>query len=193
MLREMRRRSLLLCVLLTLLAVPAAFTPASATAKPNVGQRETPLEHGILREVNRMRAARGLRALTVSLSLQAAARFQSRDMLERGYFDHDQPGGASFSNRLKRFYPLVGGSPWLVGENLLWSSDGIAASEAVKLWLSSPPHRRNLFDATWREFGVAAFTSPIASGAFSAANGPVVVVTMDFGSRSTPRSTSAQR
>ena len=194
MVREMRRRSLILCVLLVLLAVPAALVPASAMAKANVGQqREGTLEQGMLHEINRLRSARGLRVLTLASSLQAAATYQSRDMLDRGYFDHDQPGGTSFGDRLKRFYPLVGGSPWLVGENLLWSSDGITPSAAVKLWLTSPPHRRNLFDPTWREVGVAAFLSTTATGAFAAANGPVVVVTMDFGSRSASRATSAQR
>ncbi len=180
----MRRRALFLCLLVAALAVPAALAPAAAPAKANDTElRAEPLEQGILREVNRLRQARGLRVLTFSASLQAAASFQSRDMLEHGYFDHEQPGGTAFSNRLKRFYPLIDGSPWLVGENLLWSSPSISTAAAVKLWLSSPPHRRNLLDPTWREVGVGAFSTPTATGAFAAANGPVVVVTMDFGSR----------
>ena len=194
MVQEMRRRPLLLCVLLVLLAVPAALAPASATAKASVGeQRNGTLEQGIQREVNRIRVAHGLRALTLSTPLQASAMFQTRDMLEHGYFDHDQPGGASFSDRLKRFYPLIGGSAWLVGENLLWSSDGITPAAAVKLWLSSPPHRRNLFDPMWREFGIGAFDTAAPIGAFTEANGPVVVVTIDFGSRSGSRTTAAVR
>lgn len=195
MLREMLRRPLLLCVLLVLLAVPTAVMPAAAGTTTKAGeQRDGVLEQGILREVNRLRAARGLRALTVSSPLQAAAAFQSRDMLERGYFDHDQPGGASFGVRLKRFYPVASGSAWLVGENLLWSSQGITPAAAVKLWLASPPHRRNLFDPTWREVGLGAFDADTATGAFVEANGPVVVVTMDFGSRTGSRTTAvAQR
>ena len=192
MVRGMRRRPLLLCVLLVLLAVPAAVVPASAaTTTKAATQRDGALEQGILREVNRLRLARGLRALTISTPLQAAATFQSRDMLERGYFDHDQPGGASFGARLKRFYALTGGSAWLVGENILWSSVGITSAAAVKLWLSSPPHRRNIFDATWREVGLGAFNTAVPTGAFAEANGPVVVVTMDFGSRSSSRTTAA--
>jgi uncharacterized protein YkwD len=192
MVQEMRRRPLLLCVLLVLLAVPAAVVPASAattTAKAGE-QRDGAFEQGILREVNRLRIARGLRALTLSASLQAAANFQSRDMVERGYFDHDQPGGASFGARLRHFYPASSGSPWLVGENLLWSSQGITPVAAVKLWVASPPHRRNLFDPTWREFGTGAIDSAAPTGAFAEANGPVVVVTMDFGSRSASRTTA---
>ncbi len=194
MVRGMRRLPLLLCVLVVGLAVPAAVVPASAaTTTKTSEQRDSALEQGVLREVNRLRVARGLRALTVSAPLQAAAAFQSRDMLERGYFDHDQPGGTSFGARLKRFYPLIGNSAWLVGENLLWSSVGITAPAAVKLWLASPPHRRNLFDGTWREVGLSAIVTDAPTGAFAAANGPVVVVTMDFGSRSGSRTTASSQ
>lgn len=194
MVREMPRRPLLLLALLVVLSVPAALAPTSATATTRATgeQRDGGFELGVLREVNRLRVARGLRALTNSSPLQAAAGFQSRDMIDRGYFDHDQPGGASFGVRLKRFYP-AGGSMWQVGENLLWSSQGITPAAAVKLWLSSPPHRRNLFDPAWRESGIGAIESDTATGAFAEANGPVVVVTMDFGTRSSSRTTSAAR
>lgn len=193
MVREMRLRPLLLCVLLVVLAVPAALAPAPARSATRASeQRDNTFELGVLQEVNRLRAGRGLRTLTISTSLQAAATFQTRDMLERGYFDHDQPGGASFGARLKRFYP-VNGATWLVGENLLWSSQGITPVAAVKLWLASPPHRRNIFDPTWREAGVGAFDMATPTGAFAAANGSVIVVTMDFGSRSSSRTTAAAR
>ena len=193
MLQEMRLRPLLLCVLSVVLAVPAALAPASARSATKASeQRDNTFELGVMREVNRLRAAHGLRTLTVSTSLQAAAAFQTRDMLDRGYFDHDQPGGASFGARLKRFYP-VNGATWLVGENLFWSSAGITPVAAVKLWLASPPHRRNIFDPTWREAGVGAFEMETPTGAFAAANGPVIVVTMEFGTRSSSRTTSATR
>jgi uncharacterized protein YkwD len=53
----------------------------------------------------------------------------------------------------------------------------------VNLWLKSPPHRKNLLDPAWREVGLGAYEAAVGTGAFAAANGPVVVVTMDFGSR----------
>ena len=190
----MRRRALLFSLFIALLAVPVLLAPAGATATQTAGaQREPTLEQAVLREVNRLRQARGLRQLTLSSPLQAAAAFQSRDMLEHGYFDHEQPGGVPFSDRLKRFYPLIGGAAWTVGENLLWSSPTITATSAVKLWLGSPPHRRNIYDPAWREVGVGVFSTPAAAGIYAQANGPVFVVTMDYGSRAAGRTTSAQR
>lgn len=191
MVEEMRRR-LLLCVLPVLLAVPAILATAAATATRTAdAQRETALEQGILREVNRLRAARGLRTLVLSPALQSAAVYQSRDMLDRGYFDHDVAGGTPFDERLRRFYPVLGGSSWLVGENLLWSSAGISPVAAVKMWSASPPHRRIVFDPSWREIGLGAFSVPLGTGPYAVADGPVVVVTMDVGSRGAERTTAS--
>jgi uncharacterized protein YkwD len=191
----MRRRSVLLCTLVCLLAAASStFVSGGAAARTATGvQRETALEQAVLLEVNRLRQVRGLRQLTLSTALQAAASFQTRDMLAHGYFEHEQPGGVSFGDRLKRFYPLISGASWTVGENLLWSSPTISAPDAVKLWLASPPHRRNLYDPAWREVGVGAFSAPSASGSFSSAQGPVVVVTMDFGSRTGGRAPAAAK
>ena len=170
-----------LVVVLALAAAPLATGSAKASA-----QRNQTLEQGILREVNRVRAAHGLRSLALARGLQAAAMFQSRALLAQGVFEHDSPAGGAFGERLRRYYPVGGAHAWSVGENLLWSSVGIDAGAAVKLWLDSPPHRKIMLEPTWREFGIGAFATPSAPGVFASA-GAVVVVTMDFGSR-TPSS-----
>lgn len=191
----MRRLTSLLCsTFVCLLAASIVSVHAGVAARTTVAeQRDAGLEQAVLREVNRLRQSHGLRQLTLSAPLQTAAAFQTRDMLQHGYFDHEQPGRISFGDRLKRFYPVITGASWTVGENLLWSSPTISATEAVKLWLASPPHRRNLFDPAWRDVGVGAFSAPAAPGSFAAASGPVVVVTMDFGSRAGGRVTSGKR
>ncbi len=156
-------------------------------------QRETSLEQGILRAVNRVRVAHGLHTLVLSRGLQAAATFQSRIMLEQGVFDHDSAAGGAFGDRMRRFYPVGSAHAWSVGENLLWGSDGIDPSVAVKSWLDSATHRRIMLDPTWRESGVGALSTPAAGGVYAAA-GPVVVVTIDFGTRtSTSRAVAAAR
>ena len=175
------RRSLC-CALVVVLALVAA--PLATGRQKASAQREQILEQGILREVNHVRAVRGLRSLTLSKGLQAAAMFQSRALLTQGVFDHDSPGGGTFGERLRRFYPVTGAHAWSVGENLLWGSEQIGAGAAVKLWLDSPEHRKIMLGTTWREFGIGAFRSQSAPGVF-ASRGAVVVVTIDFGSRTT--------
>jgi uncharacterized protein YkwD len=181
------RRFVWLAVLATILgAVAAAAAPA--TVAP--AQRETALEQGILREVNRVRSDRGLRPLLAARGLQAAAAFQSKALLTQGVFEHDSLAGGALGERLRRFYPVGSARSWSVGENLLWSVDGIDAGSAVKLWLDSPVHRKIMLDPTWREFGAGAVASPSAPGIFSSA-GAVVVVTIDFGTRTGATRTAA--
>jgi uncharacterized protein YkwD len=172
----------LLSALVVVLAL--ALAPLAGGTTRTSAQRASSLEQGILREVNRVRVSRGLRPLTVSPELQNAASFQTRALLAQGVFDHDTATSGAFSDRLRRFYPVRAARSWSVGENLLWSSAGIDASDAVKLWLESPPHRKILLDANWREFGIGAFTADGAPGVFASA-GAVVVVTLDFGLRTT--------
>jgi uncharacterized protein YkwD len=173
------RRSLCCAVTAAVLAIVGV---ASATADTGPGQREMTLEQAILHEVNHVRSDRGLRPLTASRSLVAAAAFQSKALLTQGLFDHDTQGGGAFGDRLRRFYPVGSARAWSVGENLLWSSVGIDAATAIQRWLDSPPHRHILLDPTWREFGIGALGTNAAPGVYAAA-GPVVVVTMDFGVR----------
>ncbi len=175
------RRSLS-CALLVVVALAAAPL-ASGTTKTSI-QHETTLEQGILREANRVRAGHGLRALALSRALQASAAYQSRILLQQGVFDHDTAIGGSFGDRLRKFYPVGAAHTWSVGENLLWSTDGIGAAAAIQSWLDSPEHRKILLDATWREVGVGAVSTTSAGGVYASA-GAVVVVTMDFGARTT--------
>ncbi len=173
-------RRFVCCALLGAVALVLAGSPSAASAP---GQRDAALEQGILRELNRVRVAHGLAALQPSAALRSAALYQSRSLLAQGVFAHDTPGGGAFSERLRRFYPVAGATSWVVGENLLWSTAGITPAEAVKLWLESPAHRKVMLDASWRELGVAAVLAPDAPGVFARADGPVVVVTVDFGAR----------
>src|SRR5690242_2841795 len=174
------RRSL--CSALLVVVALAAAPLASGTTRATTS-REVTLEQGILREANRVRASHGLRALVSSRPLQASATYQSRILLQQGVFDHDTAIGGSFGDRLRRFYPVGGARSWSVGENLLWSTDGIGAAAAVQSWLDSPEHRKILLDPTWREAGIGAISAPTAGGVYAVAGGPVVVVTMDFGAR----------
>jgi len=173
-------RRLLFCAIFVVLACVAA--PLATGAPHATSQRQTSLEQGILREVNRVRATHGLRALRLSRPLQAAASFQTRSLLTQGVFDHDTTASGTFDNRLRRFYPIGSAHSWSVGENLLWSGAGIDALAAVKLWLSSPAHRRVMLEPQWSEAGIGAFGASFAPGVYQGA-GAVVVVTMDFGER----------
>ena len=157
---------------------------ASASAAPAGGDAATPvptLAGAIVRELNEVRAARGLRPLRVSPELRRAALAHSRSMAVGGFFAHDAPGGATFGERIRRHYPRSRARSWSAGENLLWASPDIGAGEAVEQWLASAPHRANVLRPAWRDVGVGAVHVASAGGYFGGR--PAVIVTVAFGTR----------
>ena len=169
-----------LLFMLALLALALVAVPASGAGEANA-QRLTAVESQLVREINRVRAAEGLRPLKVSPGLRSAAFGHSRTMLEAGVFDHSSPDGTSAPERIGRSYPARPSRPWAVGEVLFSTSGELTAREAVARWLASPGHRGILLSPQWREVGIGVARSPLAGGAFH--NLPASVATADFGAR----------
>ena len=152
----------------------AASQPARTIAAAD------PLERLVLAELNVVRRSHGLRPLRHSQPLSAAADAHSRAMGRFGFFQHESRDGTAFWHRVKRFYGPRGAG-WSVGENLLWSTPGLDARGAVRLWMQSPGHRRNILTARWREIGLSAVTVAAAPGVFGGRD--VLIITTDFGAR----------
>ena len=169
------RRGLLLVAVLGLVAGSAHATPAGPA-----GTRAVSLEQELLLELNEARGERGLRPLRLANGLQTAAVGHSRSMLAGRFFAHESRDGTQMAERVRRLYPPLGGS-WSVGENLIWASPRLGAAQAVRAWLASPGHRRNMLAAGWREVGIGAVRAVSPGGPFG--SGTVVVVTMNFGAR----------
>ena len=157
-----------------MLAAPAAGDRA-------VASRERTLDKQLLTQLNAVRREHGLRKLTISGHLNAAADGHSLEMAYDGYFDHASRNGTSFWKRLERYYPASGYRHWEVGENLLWQSPELTAPEAIKLWMASPPHRQNMLDRDWREVGISAVRVESGSGPYKGLT--AILVTLDFGTR----------
>jgi uncharacterized protein YkwD len=160
-----------------------ATAPAASAAPARRGLQLTSLESGILASLNATRAHSGLAQLRISRGLTAAARQHSREMGRLGYFAHESAGGGSFDARVGRYYPFASGfHRWSVGENLAWESPDLDANEALRLWMASPEHRKNILTPSWREIGISAVHVAGAGGVFG--GGDVTIVTTDFGVRS---------
>lgn len=174
-------RLALLSALLAALAVPAAGIAASVGAQS--GARVPALDSGVLAALNAVRSAHGLRPLRVSPALSAAASQHSLEMVADDYFSHSSADGTSFDDRITRFYPLTSRyHRWAAGENLVFGAPDLTAGEAVRLWMGSPEHRRNVLDPTWREIGISAVHTSTAGPTFG--GGEATVITADFGARS---------
>jgi uncharacterized protein YkwD len=160
----------------------ASASSAMPQARADESSGLTALERTVVARINEIRQARGLYGLRVNRRLAAAADFHSRDMGRRGYFAHSSADGTVFWRRIQRFYASRGFRSWSVGENLLWASDTYAATFAVRQWMRSPPHRKNILTGAWREIGIGAVYFERASGEYEGR--AVTIVTADFGARS---------
>ena len=166
---------------LTLLSVLAAGAGAASKPARTIAAANQ-LESQVLVELNKIRRQHGLAPLRLSKPLSTAAGTHSRAMGTHGFFDHDSLDGSEFWKRVQRFYGPKGYRTWAVGENLLWSSGGLTAAAALKLWMGSPGHRKNILTARWREIGLSALSVRSAPGVYG--NRDVVIITSDFGVRS---------
>lgn len=168
------RIALLIVVVLVLAPGVDAASAVQTTPMPS-------LQEALLREINSTRANHGLSQLSLSPALQSAARAHTGAMLADGFFAHESADGTSMSTRLKQHYRAGGYAYWSVAENLLEANYVISAHEAVRLWLQSPGHRRNLLTPNFRQVGIAAARRNTAPGVFRGE--PAVVITLDLGTR----------
>jgi uncharacterized protein YkwD len=125
--------------------------PILAVPPAHVAAVQSQAERAIVREINRMRRAHGLRAVRISSGLARVARSHSRKMLKANLLTHSSLDGSSFGTRLAR-----AGKRRRYGETLAWAPNGsgTGAHMVVTLWMHSPPHRAVLMDSGLRRIGV---------------------------------------
>ena len=151
-------------------ACPAA---ATAPAAENVAQ----LERTTLCLVNLERTQRRLRPLKANGKLARAADGHSRDMVRRGFFSHDGPGGSTMGSRIKRAGYLSGARSYTFAENIAWGTGSYGTPlEIVRSWMKSPGHRANILARALTEIGVG-----VAIGAPGQDGG--ATYTTNFGAR----------
>ena len=102
--------------------------------------------------INRERERAGLEGLRLSDRLSQFARTYSRQMVRDRLFDHIDRDGNSVVERADRYH-ISGWSK--LGENLFYCepTDQLAGF-AVRGWMQSPTHRRNILDPDWSATGI---------------------------------------
>jgi uncharacterized protein YkwD len=161
--------------------VATGLLAASALATSRSEKSLPALNRQVLAAVNRFRVASGLLALRESAALDRSARQHSLEMGKLGYFGHASADGTAFWKRIRRYYGAGNHAYWSVGENLVWAAPSVSAGHAMKMWLASPEHLRNLTSSRWRQIGVSAVRVVRATGVFHGMR--VTIITTDFGVR----------
>jgi uncharacterized protein YkwD len=110
-------------------------------AGPAAADAAAPAQRAMVKKVNSVRAAHGLRPLRPAPVLHRSARGYAAWMLRHDYFGH--LGRIRASSRFG-----------LLGENLAWHSGGRPrVGWTVRAWLGSPGHRALLLHARFRWLG----------------------------------------
>jgi uncharacterized protein YkwD len=93
-------------------------------------------------------ARKGLQPLKLNDSLIKAAVWQSRNQQQMNRVSHDSPDGKGVQARIKECgYPVA-----VIAEN---AAPGSTLEGAMKMWLDSTPHKKNIMNPEMKEFGAA--------------------------------------
>ncbi|MGA5267277.1 CAP domain-containing protein [Streptomyces lydicamycinicus] len=130
---------------------PAAKTSPAPTASPSASKATTTASGAtaqVVELVNSERRKAGCSPLTVNAKLTKAAQDHSKDMADHQNMSHTGSDGSSPEDRITR-----AGYNWSsYGENVAY---GYSSPESVmKGWMSSPGHKRNILDCSFKEIGV---------------------------------------
>jgi uncharacterized protein YkwD len=168
-------------------SAPAAAAPdATAAATHCVNTHVTPtagnlavVRSAILCLHNQVRARHGLPRLKENRRLRKAAAGHSASMVRGRYFDHTDPNGVTFVQRVMSAGYVHPNQGWTLGENIAWGSGSLATPAAImKAWMKSPDHRANILRRSYREVGIGIVVGVPTSG------GTGATFTADFGARS---------
>ena len=148
------RRAFLAASAATVAALAAGCSTTSVLApSAGTGSDQTAASLGL---INKLRADRGLSALSIDKAAQRAAMDQASRMASAGKMEHNIGLGANFLKRMKGMEV-----PLPAAENIASGQD--SAAEAFDAWYRSPKHLANML-GNYRGLGVAVVSNPASGG-----------------------------
>ncbi|MDP3264628.1 MAG: CAP domain-containing protein [Tabrizicola sp.] len=126
----------------------AVVSVTAAQAACNIPANSGAMQAELIDHLNAERAARGLKPLRLSPSLDKAAQGHACDNAKRQSISHVSSDGSQLQNRLRR----AGYAYRTAAEN---TGRGFATGKrAVEWWMNSPHHKHNMLIGQMRDVGV---------------------------------------
>lgn len=135
--------------------VEEAPAPEPEPTSPPTAEEEEPASpeveaaEAVLGLVNQARGQAGCQPLRLDAGLTNVALAHSRDMAERGYFDHTDPDGRTPWDRA-----AAAGISTMGGENIAMGQPDARA--VVDAWMNSEGHRANILNCDFTTMGLGA-------------------------------------
>ncbi|RME98272.1 MAG: LysM peptidoglycan-binding domain-containing protein [Chloroflexi bacterium] len=147
--------------------IPVTSPPDNPEANPALPQITNPqampagltsLVTQTVAAVNAEREQRGLPPLALDPEISQMALAHAQDMVARGYFAHQTPEGVDLRARFDQHQITAN---W-VGENIQRNTKPITetATEAVRWFMNSAPHRANILHERFEQIGVGVAEGP---------------------------------
>ena len=104
----------------------------------------------VLQITNLERAAEGLPPVVANLKLNEAAGNFACQMIDEGFFSHNDPitGRGPGERAVAAKYVF-----YSIGENLAAGQE--TAAEVMRVWMESPSHHEIILDPNWKDVGIA--------------------------------------
>ena len=135
-----------------LAAALLAWTPQPAT-----GWNQSSAEATVWQLLNGARVNNGRNPLTQHATLVSLARWRSKDMVDRDYFNHTVLGT---NYQVYHWYDTNGLKYVWAGENIGWNNGYSDADSPIKIhegFMASEGHRANILEPSWTHGGVGAY------------------------------------
>lgn len=137
---------------------PATVKP-STEAVTSDANLEAKVEQLIFNRVNAERSKAGMSQLSYNSTMEKYARIKSKDMSDRGYFDHKNPEGQLITVQMAK--DGVSFTAW--GENIAYiggiSDANAIADKFMTNWMNSSGHRANILSSKFTSLGVGIYKS----------------------------------
>jgi uncharacterized YkwD family protein len=124
------------------------FQQSENTDKSEQTKDASQFEQKVVDLVNQEREKQGLKPLTLNKELSDVARTKSKDMMDKGYFDHNSPTYGSPFDMMKQF----GIEYTTAGENIAKGQQ--SPEDVMNAWMNSDGHRKNILNPDFTEIGV---------------------------------------
>jgi uncharacterized protein YkwD len=108
----------------------------------------------MLAMINKYRAAHGLKSLSMSATLAAAAEHHSRDMAYRNYFSHTLSNGVTWSQNISKHGYTYKTTK---GENIAAGNSTVL--DTFNQWKNSSGHRANMLSTSYTAIGIGHHSS----------------------------------
>lgn len=157
-----RRHLAAVVAVAVLLSSSAGLALAPAASAWDVHGFSADSESQLISLQNQARASAGLRTLKLDTALRSAARWRSRDMVERDYFSHTIPGRGSDHNVFWYLQYEYDYCFKVAGENIgqaTWpgASEADVTAFVFGLFMDSDGHRANILGTSWDVVAVGAY------------------------------------